>query len=123
MGDPEEAMEFYSTNLDLSWLKQPYPLSVKRTLLVSADRDLIPAEIAHLKEKFSAIAGDWESGAIAYVASCNQIPCLILRGVTDLVSEQGSVTYNNIKEFEHETNKVMKILLDSLPGWINCCMI
>jgi adenosylhomocysteine nucleosidase len=40
MGDSEEAIGQYSTELDLSWLKHPYPHPVKRGLLVSADRDI-----------------------------------------------------------------------------------
>jgi adenosylhomocysteine nucleosidase len=121
MTDPDQSIKHFSTELDLTWLKEPYPQAVKRTLLVSADRDLLGNEVARLKENYGAIAGDWESGAIAYVAAHNRIPCLILRGVTDLVSEQGSVAYNNIKIFEDEAEKIMMTLLTALPNWIKQC--
>ena len=45
MGDSAEAIEHYSTELDLSWLKQPYPHPVRRGLLVSADRDIVVEDI------------------------------------------------------------------------------
>ena len=80
MGDYDEHITYYTTEIDLSWLKEPYPQKVTRTLLVSGDRDLIVEEIPMLKEKFGAIAGDWESGAIAWVAARNNVRCLILRG-------------------------------------------
>jgi adenosylhomocysteine nucleosidase len=64
----DAALAHYATDIDLSWLGDNYPHEVRRTLLVSADRDLVVEEIAHLKTTFGAVAGDWESGAIAFVA-------------------------------------------------------
>ena len=45
------------------------------TLLVSGDRDLRVEDIPHLKADFGAVAGDWESGAIAWVATRNNTRC------------------------------------------------
>lgn len=100
MGDMDEAISHYSTNIDLSWLAPPYPFPLRRALLVSADRDLVIDEIDHLKTRYAAIAGDWESGAIAYVAARNQLPCLILRGVTDVIGADGNITYGNMALFQ-----------------------
>jgi adenosylhomocysteine nucleosidase len=119
MGDPEEHIKYYATDIDLSWLSEPLPIQVVRTLLVSADRDLFCEEITTLKSRFGAIAGDWESGAIAWVATKNQTPCLILRGVTDLVSEKGGESYaGNVNSYYENTNLVMKKLLESIPQWL-----
>ncbi len=120
MGDPDEHIAAYTCDLDLSWLKQPYPQAVQKTLLVSADKDLDEKEIPMLAERFGAIAGDWESGAIAYVAQKNQIKCLILRGVSDLVGHSGSEAYDAFEVFVEGTKRVMALLLDSLPRWIAC---
>ena len=54
---------------DLTWLGAPDPSPVRRVALVSADRDLLPEEIPVLAARFGAVAGDWESGAIAWVAA------------------------------------------------------
>jgi adenosylhomocysteine nucleosidase len=51
---------------------------VCRTLLVSGDRDLVPAEIPALRTKYAAVAGDWESGAIAHTCARNRQRVLIL---------------------------------------------
>jgi len=118
MGDAEEAIEFYSTDVDLSWLKGPLPMEVRRSLIVSGDRDLIVGEIATLKAKYGAIAGDWESGAIAWVAKRNHTPCLILRTVSDLVSSQEGEAYGNIELFRRRTKNIMERLIKSLPGWL-----
>ncbi|MAT42231.1 MAG: hypothetical protein CL609_07815 [Anaerolineaceae bacterium] len=118
MGDPEEAIRFYSTDLNLDWIRQPYPLPVRAMRLVSADRDILAEDIPGLKEKHSAVAGDWESGAIAWVAERNNLHCLILRGVSDLVSDEGGEAYGSKHVFESGTAMVMKILLDSLPEWV-----
>lgn len=118
MSDPDNAIVHYTTKIDLSWLSEPYPMQVYRALLVSADRDLVVEEISHLKAKYGAIAGDWESGAIAYVATRNQKPCLILRGVTDLVGSRGDDTYGNFDLFVERATEIMDKLMDALPSWL-----
>jgi adenosylhomocysteine nucleosidase len=111
-------LEFYSTSLDLSWLGEQYPILVKRTLIVSGDRDLVAGEIPALKEKFGAVAGDWESGAIAWVAARNQTRLLILRGVTDLVGSSGGEAYGDYDKFKKAARAIMERLITSLPDWI-----
>jgi adenosylhomocysteine nucleosidase len=118
MGDPQQALAYYTTSIDLSWLPEPYPQPVRLACLVSADRDLDPADIASLHARFGAIAADWESGAIAWVARRNNVRCLILRGVTDLVSPQGGEAYGSIEFFNQAALGVMDSLLEALPGWI-----
>jgi adenosylhomocysteine nucleosidase len=146
MGNPEEAIADYSTEIDLSWLEDdggwtiddrrskmddrrstiddgPVTTahgrpSIVRGLLVSADRDIIPGDIPVLVEKYGAVAADWESGAIAWVAKRNGVRCLILRGVTDLVGESCGEAYGDIGIFHENTRKVMKKLIGQLPVWL-----
>lgn len=118
MGDFDEPIAHYTTALDLSWLPQPYPLPVRRSLLVSGDRDLLAEEIPALQRRYQAVAGDWESGAIAWVAARSQARLLILRGVTDLVSSAGGEAYGNLALFEQASLSVLQRLIASLPGWI-----
>ena len=116
-GDFEAAIASYTTTLDVSWL-QEYPHEVKETLLVSADRDLLIDEVPMLRDRHGAIAGDWESGAIAYTAKRNGVPCLILRGVSDIVAPSGNDTYGNMPAFVVGTELVMSKLLTNLPQWL-----
>ncbi len=119
MGDPEEHIRQYSTELDTTWLNEPLPMEVIRTVLVSGDRDLFWKDVPLLKEKYGAVAGDWESGAIAYVAAKNDTPSFILRGVTDLVSETGGDAYDGKVNYYYEnTAIIMKKLIESLPEWL-----
>jgi len=119
MGDPEEHIKYYSTDIDTSWLVPPLPIQVKRTILVSGDRDLFYDDIPSLKSKYGAVAGDWESGAIAWVANKNHTQCLILRGVTDLVGEKGGEAYDgNVSYYYENTELIMNKLVESLPRWL-----
>ena len=119
MVDAEEAIRDYSTEIDLSWLSEPYPHPVLRTTLVSADRDLMPEDIPDLKSKYGAVAGDWESGAIAWVANRNQVRCLILRGVTDLVGDGGGEAYaGKVQIYVENTERVLNDLVLQLPNWV-----
>jgi adenosylhomocysteine nucleosidase len=118
MGDSTEAIEHYTTELDLSWLKPPYSHAVRRGLLVSADRDIVVEDIPRLKSRYGAVAADWESGAIAWVAKKNNVRCLILRGVTDIVGAGGGEAYGNIALFHDRTKEVMKVLIGQFPDWL-----
>lgn len=118
MGEYDAHQGRYATQLDLSWLRLPYPQEVRRTLLVSADRDILVSQVSWLMEEYDAVAGDWESGAIAYVAKRNQTRLLILRGVTDLVGESGGEAYGNKEIYHQATEKVMENLMSALPAWI-----
>lgn len=121
MSDPDEAIQFYSTQLDLSWLKRPFPQPVIIGRLVSADRDIVPSDIPMLKAKYQVIAADWESGAIAWVSHKNGIPCLILRTVSDVVYETGSELYDQRGGFAKKAAGIMENLLRKLPDWLDCC--
>ena len=119
MSDADEAIEYYSTKLDLSFLPRILPSPVLRGLLVSADRDIIVDDISSLIKKYNAVAADWESGAIAWVAQKNGVKCLILRGVTDLVNPETGEAYGNYDLFSQRTKEIMRKLFDQLPNWQN----
>ena len=118
MSDSEAAIAHYTITLDLSWIGEVPPCPVLRSLLVSADRDIVGEDIPYLKTKFGAVAADWESGAIAYVANRNRIRCLILRGVSDLVGSSGGEAYGNLDLFIEGTTQVLRRLVEVLPAWI-----
>lgn len=118
MGDSKEAIADYTTEIDLRWLGENLPVVVRKTVLVSADKDLRPEEIDFLKKEYHAVAGDWESGAIAYTAQRNHKKVIILRGVSDTVGKQTAEAYGNIGLFAERTDAIMKQLFEDLPLWI-----
>ena len=109
MGDPDEPIADYRTKLDTS--RWPSRLRVSIEPMVSADRDLVASEVAHLHAKYGASVGDWESGAIAWTATKNHVPVLILRAVTDLVDARGDATYGDPSAWQRETQTQMAALL------------
>jgi adenosylhomocysteine nucleosidase len=117
MGDLD-IVSYYASSLDLSWLSEPYPYPARRGMIASADSDLPPAKLPFLKSQ-GAIAADWESAALAWVAQRNQARLLILRGVSDVVSEQGGEAYNNIEIFNERARGIMQQLIEQLPEWLN----
>jgi adenosylhomocysteine nucleosidase len=118
MGDFGAVPEYYASNLDLGWLPKPYPYPVRCGTLASADSDLPPEKISQLKA-LGAIAADWESAALAWVARKNDARLLILRVVSDLVSEaEGGEAYDNIALFKERTREIMCSLIEQLPGWV-----
>ncbi len=120
MGDAEDHIAHYTTELDLSWLQEPYPEPVCRGIMVSGDRDLSPDDIGRLIFDHGAFVGDWESGSIAFVAKRNNVPCLILRGVSDLVGKKGGEVYGNLNLYKDSAKEIITHLVNTLPGWIEC---
>lgn len=118
MGDQQQALDYYTTIQDLSWLREPYPQPVQRGLMLSADRDILPEQVTWLQETFSGVAADWESGSIAWVCNKNKVRCLILRAVTDLVSPDGGEVYHDISIFHKAAEKAISNLLGYLPAWL-----
>jgi adenosylhomocysteine nucleosidase len=117
MGDYDEHIAHYSSELDMGWLNEAeLPFPVRKTLLVSGDRDLLASEIPGLNARYGAVAGDWESGAIAWVARHNRIRLLILRGVSDVVRSTGSEAYGNLDYFSASTERIMGQLIGALPA-------
>ena len=117
MGDLN-IVEYYASNLDLSWLSDLLPYLVHRGLIASADSDLPPEKIPYLKS-MGAIAGDWESAALAWAAAKNKTRLLILRGVSDLVNEHAGEAYDNLALFEERTKGIMRKLFEQLPEWLD----
>jgi adenosylhomocysteine nucleosidase len=119
MSDPVQALRFYTTFLDLSFISPPYPISVRVGRIASADQDIDPAMVKKLREQFHVAAADWESGSITWVAQHNSIPCLILRTVSDIVSEtEGEIYFDNAAQFKQRSRKIMQRLIESLPDWV-----
>ena len=119
MTDGSEEIAFYTTKVDLAWLPRVLPFPVLRGLLVSGDRDILAQDIPMLVQKYQAVAADWESGAIAWVAKRNGVRTLILRGVTDLVGDSGGEAYGDYELFLQRTGQIMKKLFNQLPRWLD----
>lgn len=124
MGDPDEAIEDFHTRLDTTAWPARLAGRVVRAPLISADADLDPAAALALHAKFHAGAGDWESGAIAWVAAHNHTPVIILRGVTDVIDAAGNdPTYHAPGAWERASVSVMaslvSLLRDSAPDLVS----
>ena len=117
MGDLD-IVSYYGSSLDLSWLAEPYPFPALRGMIASADSDLPPGKIPFLRS-LGAIAADWESAALAWVAQRNNARLLILRGVSDMVSDEGSEAYDNLELFNERAKGIMQQLVEQLPEWLN----
>lgn len=119
MGDSQETIDFYSSTLDTKFAGDKLPKGFRRGMLLSADRDIVAADVAGLKKRFKGIAADWESGAIAFVARKNQTPLFILREVSDVVhTDGGDPFYDNEAAWEAGAKKTMNHLVDVLPEWL-----
>lgn len=64
--------------------------------IVSGDQFVADNEkIIFFREQFNAFAVDMESAAVAHIAYKNNIPCCIIRSVSDKADSDASTTYDN----------------------------
>jgi adenosylhomocysteine nucleosidase len=118
MTDAQRALDHYSVTMNLSWLPSPPPQPVWVRTLISADRDILPEDIPNLIDTFDASAADWESGAIAWIAHKNGVPCMVLRAVSDLVDTNKGEAYGQYTFFEQECHRIMRNFALVLPDWL-----
>jgi adenosylhomocysteine nucleosidase len=110
-GDAQEAIRSYTTTIDLSWSKEPLS-GISVGTLLTGDRDLVPDAVAGLRTRYpDALGADWESGAIAYVAAQHRQPLLVLRCVSDLVSEHKDEFSGDLEGFRQRAAQAMALLL------------
>ena len=117
MGD--EIQLFYKdfiVDIDNSWIIwDELPEKIHEGLIATADQDVEYA-LRNKLQNHGVMAADWESGAIAPVCRKNQVPCCIIRGITDIpVEPDGDTDQGNA--FRKNTPVVMqKLILNILPS-------
>jgi adenosylhomocysteine nucleosidase len=114
IGDSLEAIRSYTTDIEVTWLDDSLPLEARRVSMVSGDRDLVPSQVSELIDRFDAVAADWESGAIAWVAHRRRVRLLIVRAVSDLVNTQAGEAIGSVAVFEAAARRLMRVLLGDL---------
>jgi adenosylhomocysteine nucleosidase len=117
MSSYQAAIDHYAVQANLDWLGANLPFQVKRLKLYSADRDIRPVDVSGILRDFGATAADWESGAFAWVCARNHKDWLVLRAVTDLVSDHVAEALGNVDLWRNRTGQVMEALLTTLP-WL-----
>ena len=117
MSSYQAAIDHYAVEPNLDWLGNSLPFPVKRLKLFSADRDIRPMDVPGILRHFDAAAADWESGAFAWVCAKNHKDWLVLRTVTDLVSDHFAEALGNADLWKQRTVQAMQVLLNHLP-WL-----
>jgi adenosylhomocysteine nucleosidase len=117
MSSYQAAIDHYAVESNLDWLGSNLPFQVKRHKLYSADRDIRPEDVSGILRAFGAAAADWESGAFAWVCARNHKDWLVLRTVTDLVSDQFAEALGNADLWKQRSVQAMQVLLNHLP-WL-----
>ena len=119
MDDPSAALAHYTTRNETDWITRPLPEGTRKARIVSADQDIDFRAFDLLTKTHQADAADWETGAFAWVAARNQTKWLALRGVSDLVSPQGSETDNGVDLWRSRLDQLMRKILADLPFYIS----
>lgn len=99
-----------TTELHPRWSFEGSPYPVHRGLVATGDGDPSPEQGAELRDRHQALAVDWETGAVAKVCEWNETPCLVLRGVSDMVDADASA---QLGDYRTNTPRVMAHLWET----------
>ena len=83
-------VEAHTTHLPDGWDISHLPFPVTKGTLATGDGDPDLNSLEEFQKVYGALAVDWESGAVAKVCGLNRIPCLILKGVSDLLRSKAT---------------------------------
>ncbi|MBM9502382.1 5'-methylthioadenosine/S-adenosylhomocysteine nucleosidase [Leptospira sp. 201903071] len=119
ISDPKTAIEYYISETDWRILPETFAKRFKREAIASGDSDIDPKDIKGFIEKYDVSVADWESSAIAFVAKKNRRRILILRGVSDLVSETSGEVYGSEENFFLGVRAVLDKIIPILPEMIS----
>ncbi len=113
MGDAAEAIREYSSKPEVSRWPATLRSAVRVGHIASGDRDLAPEDVTALRAQYGAVAGDWESGAIAWVGAKAGVRVVIVRVVTDVVGDAApDPTYGAPDEWQKRAHAAMAKLID-----------
>ncbi len=107
----------FTVDIDISEMRDMYKEPFFSGVLASSDKALVMwNDFLELKEN-GIDAADTESASIAYVCRANDIPCIVIRGISDfpldiLPDEAASPDSPQIKSFLKNLPLVIKKILD-----------
>lgn len=105
----------FDVHIDNSWIREVLePLGLVAGTVATADQD-IDFSVRKTLMSHGADAADWESAAVALVCHHNQVPVLILRGVSDIPEEDLSQVAQ-AESFINRTPMIMKAFAGILPA-------
>ena len=96
-----------SCDLELPDWVSALPFPVHMGPVITGDRDVTRANATDLRSRFQALAGDWESGAVAKVCQMNGVRCLVVRGISDTPD---SDTAGQMEKWRRNTPIIMERL-------------
>ncbi len=95
--------------------KNVYPAETHIGVVATGDTFVADKEKSDfIKEKFSALACEMESGAIAHACYLNDIPFVALRSISDNADDTGKVDYLTFaKSSAHQTEKLVQAVFQN----------
>ena len=104
--------KMFSEEIDNSWIDfSRLPANSYQGLIATADLDVGFSKAEDLRQ-YNVLAADWDSGAFAHICNINDIPCTIVRGVSDVPkSDSPEDIERQHTEFIKNTPIIMEILL------------
>jgi len=106
---------YLDTKLDLERTEYLKTLGIHVGRIATGDQD-IDLLVRRSLEPLGVLAADWESAAVSHICTLNDIPLVVIRGVSDIPGYEGASIEDQAESYYSRTPRIMdKILNVILP--------
>lgn len=113
--EPYVFYEPLTTQIDNAWIDfSELKFKIHEGTIATADQD-INFEVLKMLRGERVLCADWESGAIAHICNLNKVRCCILRGISDIPTENIEESeINQGIDYHENTPVIMKNLVQNV---------
>lgn len=113
-----ESIFYGIIKFDNSWINlNDFPYKLVKGFLGTADKS-VTGKNFHILRENGVHAADWETASIGYVCKLNGTKCCVVRGVSDVVSQED--VFLQLEDYKRNTFKIMENLIRRyLPALIH----
>ena len=112
----EHIVRVLTTELEQHWQGLPTPHPVHEGMIVSGDMAITAHNVEGIRARHAALAADWESGAVAKICALNNVPCIVLKGISD--TPDTTDVDDQFQRYRRNTPPVMERCWQVLDSWI-----
>ncbi len=104
---------YLDSKLDVEHIEYLKNLGIHIGRIATGDQD-IDLLVRQSLEPLGVLAADWESAAVSHICKLNDIPLIVIRGVTDIPGYDGATMNDQADSYYSKTPKVMDRILNTI---------
>lgn len=104
---------YLDTHLPQNKVDNPLNTSVHYGRIATGDQD-IDLLVRNSLEPLGVLAADWESASVAHICALNEVPLIVIRGVSDIPGYQGASISEQAESYYTRTPRIMETICNHI---------